>query len=383
MSDDAPPSRRDGPRVWIAPATPDDIPAYQRAVELSVVRLSRFGRPDAAGLPGLLALQSRQHRTWLIHARHPFGGHDLVGKVNVANVIRGRGLMATIGYDAFDPYAGRGLMREGLSLVVEASFDDEPAGMGLHRLEANVQPMNVRSAALVRSLGFVHEGFARDLLYLPDAAGDDGWRDHDRYAITAEDWPAEPYRLATARRVVALINGIPGSGKTTLGRALSARLGVPLFAKDTIREAIGEAVGSAANNPAPLGRAVGKGSAQALFSLLGLAPTGAILESYWSSDLAVSVRRQLTLARIDPALVPQLWCDLPVGLARQRYEDRAFDGDRHGVHGPQHDQQAMWDQLEHAEPMALGGPILRVDTTEPLTQAALTDLALRIRAAGQ
>ena len=68
-----------------------------------------------------------------------------------------------MGYDAYDPYAGRGLFAEGLRLVVGLVLAAEPGGMGLHRLEANVQPGNTVSAGLLRSLGFQREGsFAAD-----------------------------------------------------------------------------------------------------------------------------------------------------------------------------------------------------------------------------
>ncbi len=70
-------------------------------------------------------------------------------------------------------------MKQALRLVVSEAFNQ----LQLHRLEANIQPDNLNSIALVRSLGFRLEGHS--LRYLKIAGQ---WRDHDRYAITAEDW---------------------------------------------------------------------------------------------------------------------------------------------------------------------------------------------------
>jgi ribosomal-protein-alanine N-acetyltransferase len=142
-----------------------------------------------------------------------------------------------MGYDAYDPYAGRGLFAEGLELVIDIAFSDEPAGMGLHRIEANIQPTNIRSAGLIRSLGFVHEGFSRDYLNLPGK--DDprrAWRDHDRYAMLSSDWPAVPYRPHRPHRMALVINGVPGVEGKPLANLVAAELSLPVFSVRTLTD---------------------------------------------------------------------------------------------------------------------------------------------------
>lgn len=104
----------------------------------------------------------------------------VVGMVNLSDIVHGALRNASMGYEAFSPYDGQGLMRETLSLVIDWAFSE----LRLHRLEANIQPGNTRSAALVERLGFRKEGFSPRYLFLTGA-----WRDHDRWAITAEEWP--------------------------------------------------------------------------------------------------------------------------------------------------------------------------------------------------
>jgi ribosomal-protein-alanine N-acetyltransferase len=106
--------------------------------------------------------------------------HDgaIVGVINVSQIFHGNFRSAYLGFYAGAPYAGQGYMREGLRLVVRHAFDT----LGLHRLEANIQPANRRSIRLVRRAGFRREGFSRRYLRIFGR-----WRDHERWAITAED----------------------------------------------------------------------------------------------------------------------------------------------------------------------------------------------------
>lgn len=111
---------------------------------------------------------------WLLHSKH-----SLVGVVNVSEIVRGCFQSAYLGYFLFEFAAGQGHMTAGLRMVLDRSFGH----LGLHRLEANVQPENLRSIQLIRRLGFQKEGFSPRYLRI-----DGEWRDHERWAILADDW---------------------------------------------------------------------------------------------------------------------------------------------------------------------------------------------------
>jgi ribosomal-protein-alanine N-acetyltransferase len=274
------------------------------------------------------------------------------------------------------------LFAEGLRLVVDLAFAPEPQGIGLHRLEANVQPGNVKSAAVLRRLGFRREGFSPSYLLMPSRNGADEWRDHDRYAITAPEWPTDPWQASSIRRVVAVVNGIPGAGKTTLGRRLAAELGLPLLSKDTVKEAVAEVLPADFVSQHGAGRSrLGAGAMEALWGLLADSPAGGVVESwFWPGDDGY-LRHGLRQAGLDAAAVPEVWCDVPVAVARERFEGRFLRGDRHFVHGPQVGLEPLWaDLAESARPQGIG-PVLAVDTSREVPQRDVAHLALQIRAA--
>ncbi len=164
-----------------------------------MIRVEPLGIPDALELVDAIGRSRALHTPWVVlpdteeqlreHLSQPtevrisYGIREhqgrLAGVVNINSIIRGHFQNAFLGYYALSPFEGKGYMRAGLAAVLEKAFLEH----GLHRVEANIQPENLASARLVLGLGFRLEGHSPRYLRIGGR-----WRDHDRYALTVEDW---------------------------------------------------------------------------------------------------------------------------------------------------------------------------------------------------
>jgi len=104
---------------------------------------------------------------------------SIVGFFNLSQITRGSLQSAYLGYAVGKAYARQGYMRIGLQLVLRHAF----VTLRLHRIEANIQPDNYASIALASGAGFQREGFSPRYLKIGGR-----WRDHERWAILADDW---------------------------------------------------------------------------------------------------------------------------------------------------------------------------------------------------
>ena len=164
-------------KVEVRPPTSADAPEFTSAMLASRSLHEPWVSPP---------LDTDQFALWLARCEDGRCVHRLVtldgriaGFVTLSEIVRGAFQNAYLSYAAVAARAGEGTMSEGAALVIDEAF----GSLGLHRLEANVQPANERSLALVRRLGFVREGFSERYLYV---AGQ--WRDHERWALRAEQW---------------------------------------------------------------------------------------------------------------------------------------------------------------------------------------------------
>jgi ribosomal-protein-alanine N-acetyltransferase len=110
------------------------------------------------------------------------GGEEvLVGGITLSNIRRRAAQFVNLGYWMGQPYAGKGLMTEAVSLAVPFCFET----LGLHRIHAAFLPDNMASRRVLEKNGFREEGFAENYLQI-----DGKWADHVLFGLTRERYEA-------------------------------------------------------------------------------------------------------------------------------------------------------------------------------------------------
>lgn len=107
----------------------------------------------------------RAVRLYVFHEQ----GSEILAYISFTNFVRGAGHFCTLGYNIDEQLQGRGLMLQ----CVPKSLDYVSQNLGIHRVMANYMPRNLRSAKLLKRIGFVVEGYARDFLMINGK-----WEDH-------------------------------------------------------------------------------------------------------------------------------------------------------------------------------------------------------------
>lgn len=154
-----------------------------------------------------------------------------------------------------------------------------------------------------------------------------------------------------------LVGGWPGSGKTTLATALATHLGVPLLAKDELKEALAEALGSPGDVDAS--RRLGRAAVRGVLTLARRCPD-AVVDSTWFEDARA-------LAETLPRPLVEVRCVVPLEVARERYLSRAAG--RHPGHlDLARTERELWGAP--VEPLGLG-PLVEVDTSAPVDVPAV------------
>ena len=106
-----------------------------------------------------------------------YGGR-LVGQISVSGVVHGSIRSASIGYWVDAAYAGRAIAPTAVALAIDHCF----ATVGLHRIQVDIRPENLRSLRVAEKLALRREGYFERYLDI-----DGGWRDHVIFGITVEE----------------------------------------------------------------------------------------------------------------------------------------------------------------------------------------------------
>lgn len=165
-------------RVVISPAQRVDATDLIRANTQSRDYHAPWAQPftDSQAFDAWFSKLSQGANVGLVAREHL--SREVIGVFNISQIVWGEFCSAYLGFYGSIGFARSGLMTEALRLTISHAFME----IGLHRLEANIQPGNLASIALVRRAGFQKEGFSPRYLKIGGV-----WRDHERWAVLADN----------------------------------------------------------------------------------------------------------------------------------------------------------------------------------------------------
>ncbi|HZM29330.1 MAG TPA: AAA family ATPase [Acidimicrobiales bacterium] len=172
------------------------------------------------------------------------------------------------------------------------------------------------------------------------------------------------HRAVSESPLFVVVSGPPASGKSTLAPPLAATMGLPLVAKDTIKDALMTVL------PVPdvaTSRVLGRASVVAMLAVAAESPVGAVIESNLHRSRAAAEVAAL------PGRVVEVFCVCDPEVGAARYRARA--GSRQAGHFDHERDPAELRNDEVARPVDGGWPVLRVDTNGPFDPASVSALA--------
>lgn len=168
-----------GERITLRPPGPRDAREFGLLVRKSASVYGEMTPPTRgkAQFEDYLHRCRREDFFGFVICRNPDGA--ILGNINLFHIILRSLRSAVVGYFVGASFSRQGYATEALQLVLQFAFKT----LKLHRVEASIQPHNAPSIALVKRAGFTREGFSRRYLKIAGR-----WRDHERWAILADDW---------------------------------------------------------------------------------------------------------------------------------------------------------------------------------------------------
>jgi ribosomal-protein-alanine N-acetyltransferase len=168
-----------GKEVYLRYPEPDDYGELARLYRRSSSHFRGLVQPryDRASFDQLLAEEHNDATEFFLIVRA--SDDTIVGTIGLSQIFRKRFQNAYLGYLLGAGHTGKGYMTEAVRLILRFAFKR----LGLHRIEANVQPDNQPSIAVLLRNGFKKEGFSERYLKIGGR-----WRDHERWAIVKENW---------------------------------------------------------------------------------------------------------------------------------------------------------------------------------------------------